>query len=290
MQKGPAIMLGVGATKAGTSWLHSYLSGHPECHFRSIKELHFFDSLENGRLERALESHRREAGAIRDRLQRGRAGVGASTRLRDREDWIGVLERGEDIGAYIDYLTRDAGAARIAGEVTPAYALLPEKRLMRMARMVPDVRFVYVMRDPVARLWSHVRMIAGRRDAAGRVEAGRAGRILRRVFRGEEPQIALRGDYRGALEKLSRAVDPSRLLVLIFEDLVAGGAIERLCEFLGIAPRRAERAPVHVGQPVAMTMGQRRDARDWLAPQYDFVAEWLGARPTGWAYDLAEAK
>ena len=45
------LMFGVGATKAGTSWLYRYLADHPECHLRSIKELHFFDALDTGKVE-----------------------------------------------------------------------------------------------------------------------------------------------------------------------------------------------------------------------------------------------
>ena len=39
----PTILFCVGATKAGTSWLYTYLLDHPECHVRSVKELHYFD-------------------------------------------------------------------------------------------------------------------------------------------------------------------------------------------------------------------------------------------------------
>lgn len=286
----PVIMLGMGATKAGTSWMHSYLSGHPECHFRSIKELHYFDALENGRIDRELAAHRSQADAIRARIATGRAKPQAAVRLKDREDWIGVLEGEESPSAYLGYLTGDVGDARVAGEVTPAYALLPVARLETMARMAADVRFVYLMRDPVARLWSHVRMIAGRRDGAGRVEPGRAGRILKRVMRGDEPQIATRGDYASALTKFAATIDPARLCVLLFEDLVTGRAVDRLCRFLGLTPRSPDLAPVHEGQALSMTADQRRAARDWLAPQYDFVADWMGHRPAGWAYDLGEVR
>ena len=283
----PVIMLGVGATKSGTSWLYRYLAGHPECHFRSIKELHFFDALEKGRIDRQIEAREAEAAGIRTRIANGTARAGARDRLTDREDLVDVLKEG-DRSSYLRYLHAGAGTRKVVGEVTPAYALLPETRLSEIARMAMDVRFVYMMRDPVARLWSHVRMIARRRGGGDGVDPGRAGRILRRTFRGEETEIALRGDYRAALEKFDRAIDPARILVLVFEELVSGAAIDRLCAFLGIQRTSADLAPAHVGAPLEMDAAQRRAARDWLAPQYDFVADWLGRRPAAWAYDLAE--
>ena len=38
-------ILGVGAQRAGTSWLNSYLSSHPCVCMSEIKELHYFDAL-----------------------------------------------------------------------------------------------------------------------------------------------------------------------------------------------------------------------------------------------------
>ena len=37
------VLFGIGAQKAGTSWLHSVLSSHPECHL-PVKEVHYFDT------------------------------------------------------------------------------------------------------------------------------------------------------------------------------------------------------------------------------------------------------
>lgn len=132
-------------------------------------------------------------------------------------------------------------------------------------------------------------MIAARRSGSGVADAARCGRILRRTIAGDEPEIATRGDYRAALDKFARAIDPARLLVLLFEDLVAGRAVERLCGFLGLDLRTPDPAPVHVGQPLTMRPDQVRAARDWLAPQYDHVAGYLGHRPQGWRFDVGAA-
>ena len=44
MGNGPDFMICVGATKAGTTWLHDQLSAHPECYLRTIKEYHYFST------------------------------------------------------------------------------------------------------------------------------------------------------------------------------------------------------------------------------------------------------
>lgn len=275
------VFLCVGAAKAGTSWLHSQLAAHPECHFRAIKELHYFDALEGKRLTKERDRHLAEQ-------ERVRAWAGdtpnprQAARLKDRADWIDVLSLGrEDPDAYLNYLHQGADAARVVGEVTPAYALLPQGRLKTISQMAPDVRVLYLLRDPVERLWSHVRMIAARRDEAGQVTERRAGNILKRVFTGDESQIERRGDYARALRKLQATIPGPRLMLGVFEEMVANG-LDALATFLGIAPFKADPAPVHVGQSLEMTMEQRQAAERFLRPQYNAVERVLGRVPESW--------
>ena len=271
----PILLFGLGATKAGTSWLHRWLAGHPECHFRTLKELHYFDAIEAGRVARHVVSLTAEREAL------AREGV-APRRLRDIDDYLGVLARPDDRGAYLDYLSDGAGGARVVGDITPAYGLLPVARLKEMAAL-GEARFLYILRDPVARLWSHVRMIAGRREPDGSVTAERAGRILKRTLRGDEGEIEKRSDYRGALKRLFEAVPEARRLVVFFEDLFTGDATARICAFLGITPAPALADVVHGGQALDMTPDQRAAARAWLDDQYGYVARAMGRVPPAWA-------
>ena len=271
----------VGAAKAGTSWLHAQMAAHPDCHFRALKELHYFDAIDGGRLDKELARHEAEHARVMTW-----AGDAPNDRqaalLRDRGEWLDVLAKGrEDREAYLAYLRNGAGKARVVGDVTPAYSLLSRARLQSMAGMAPDVRVLYLMRDPVERLWSHVRMIAARRDSAGEVTARRAGNILRRVFRGEEDQIERRGDYARALRKLQATIPGGRLLIGVFEEMVAGG-LDRFAVFLGIRPFEQVLAPVHVGQSLDMTADQRQAAEEYLRPQYKAVERTLGRVPDAW--------
>jgi hypothetical protein len=271
----PTILFGVGATKAGTSWLWDWLRGHPQAHVSGIKELHWFDAVAAGRLDASARDLRRQ---IAEAEGRG----AAPARLADLRAWLAVVERGDQAG-YVDYLTQGAGDARLVADVTPAYALLPEGTLRHMGALTPDVRFLYVLRDPVDRLWSHVRMIARRRTREGDVTPERCRRILMRTLRGEEPEIAVRSDYAGALARLTAAVAPARLMLQVFEEMFAQGAMDRIAAFLGLAPHPAQVAVrVHAGVDMAMPAPARARARDWLAPQYDHAARVLGRIPPSW--------
>ena len=279
------VFLCVGAAKAGTDWLHRQLMSHPDCHLRIMKELHYFDAIDAGRLNARLKYHAEQQKLMLESVA-GTNIAPSNTQaqwLTDRAEWLDVLEIGqEDISAYLDFLRRGAAPKQVVADMTPAYALLSIDRMQRMARMAADVRFLYVLRDPVDRLWSHIRMVAARRDANGRVTKARCDRILARFLHGGEPQIAERSDYASTISKLLAAVPDRRLLIEVFEDMIAGDAFARICVFLGIARVKPSRIPVHEGQPLDMTLEQRDAAAAWLAPQYDAAAQALGGMPEAW--------
>lgn len=282
---GATLLFGVGATKAGTSWLHAYLGAHPQCHVRTLKELHYFDMREAGKLEKSRLEVQQTRNALAAKPMPADPARAASRvlRLQDMDDWAAALAQGNE-AAYLAYLNAGRAGAGLVADITPAYALLPEGCLNRMAAMASEVRFVYLLRDPVERLWSHVRMIARRRAAPGEDIAPGANRILKRVLRGEETHITTRGDYRAVLGRLWAAVDPSQLLLAFYEELFSEAEIDRLCRFLGLAPAPAPlTARVHQGVPVPMSAAQRAAAAAFLAPQYQFVADRLGRVPPQWS-------
>lgn len=284
MSGGP-LLLCVGAAKAGTSWLHRVLSDHPGCALRSIKELHFFDALDRGEVDRQLATlAERRAAWVADMEGAGPHRLAVRARqVKDCDDLAAVLRAGDE-GAYLRYLTADA-QGRLAADLTPAYALLSEERLGRMARMAPDVRILYLVRDPVERLWSHVRMIARARAEKDGNHEGRAAHVLARVFSGKETEIAVRGDYAAAIGKLARAVDPRRFMVAVTEEMLTAPGLARIMAFLGLgAPVADFSRRIHESAPGELAPEARARARAWLSAQYEFVADWLGRRPAGWAY------
>lgn len=285
MTQEPTILFGVGATKAGTTWLYDYLSTHPDCHLRSIKELHYFDALDTNRVDQQLQSRYAAAGRLLPSSRKSK--VNDEARQTDLADWIDVLELpSENTAAYLGYLTAGQGDRRVVGDITPSYGLLSAERLQKMAAIAPDTRFVYLMRDPVARLWSHIRMVAGR--TAGNFPV-KAREILRNIVNGETSSVTTRGDYAATVTRLQAAIDPSRLLVMFQETLMTMPGLTRLCSFLGIATQPADFSKrVHEGTPLAMTDEDHASARAYLRSQYDFVARQFSDIPDAWCKNMNE--
>ncbi|MDZ4094019.1 MAG: sulfotransferase [Paracoccaceae bacterium] len=288
----PTILLGVGATKAGTSWLFDHLAGHPDCHLRSLKELHYFDTLEHGNFAGRLKVHRALAAqlAARAGAASGQAVSRVAARRADVADWMAVLaQRVENLSAYLAYLTHGRGARHLVADITPSYALLPVARLRAMAGMAADVRFVYLLRDPVARLWSQVRMLAARASASADLVPEAAFALLDRILDGATSGATERGDYVGAVTRLRAAVNPARLLVMFHEDMLSPAGLARLSAFLGIRTAAADFGKrVHAGPVLAMSDTQIARARVLLRPQYDFVASQFPVLPAEWRRNMGE--
>lgn len=287
----PTYLLGVGATKAGTTWLYNHLRAHPECHLRAIKELHYFDTIEDGSYQRQLKVQRRYLAKVRDNRARGVSNNTVSTRREgDVREWISVLkDRAENVPGYLAYLSGGRGARRLVADITPSYAMLPEARLRAMASMAADVRFLYLMRDPVARLWSNLRMAAARAGASEDNVQNLARQLLDQALDGQASGTVDRGDYIGAITRLRAAVPPGRLMITFQERLQTAEGLAEICVFLGITPVPADfTTRVLPGVPAEMTAEQISRVRTLLAPQYAFVARAFPDMPAAWRLNMAE--
>jgi hypothetical protein len=60
-----------------------------------------------------------------------------------------------DLSWYLDQFAPAGG--RLKGEASPSYSLLPIERVRLIHRLMPDVKLIFLMRDPISRAWSHAR-------------------------------------------------------------------------------------------------------------------------------------
>ena len=288
----PVFMFCVGATKAGTSWLHDQLRNHPDCSLRTIKEYHYFNLKEPQHWESRLGEIQAEIAELTAQPQDALSPY-LRERLDDMRAWLPVIgARKIDLGRYSDFHMENLGAGQVMGDLTPAYALMQGKELSVLADAGRDVRVIYLIRDPLARLWSHLRMVAGR--AAPEAFAAEAEGLLARSLAGQTEGgiqgILRRGDYRNIVPKLRRVFDPAKLLIMFTEDLMTAAGFDRLLSFLGLRPMAAQlQKPVHEGRALAFPAPMRGATLQFLRPQYDFIASEFPALPDVWRRNLSEA-
>jgi hypothetical protein len=202
----------IGAQRAGTSWLWANLRQHPDLWLPPIKELHYFDRPDDGLWERlthprrAYRTARRELirGALGLRWLRGDAGV-----LR----WHTRYLLGRRSDEWYRSLFAPA-AGRTTGEITPRYSVLPDAAVAHAARVLPDARIVYLIRDPVQRAWSNLKMGA---DRYGPTESWSDEDLRERVLR--RSGVLAMGRYLENLGRWERHFPPERVLVGFFDEI-----------------------------------------------------------------------
>jgi hypothetical protein len=287
----PTLLYCVGATKAGTSWLYRYLHDHPDCAMPAVKEAHYWDTFAADDCASQLAAFRlrlRELRALRAEAEE--AGRGWQVRNVDRRiaEMKGLMatldgDRTGDLG-YAAWLLDGREDAAVVADMTPNYATLPDEMIKRMVRLSPATKFIFLIRDPLDRLWSHIRMQARRQRQSHEVYEKKANNILYRMLdRGQETHILERGDYPKIIAKLRRVVPAGRLLVQFAEDLFTKNGIAQVCAFLGIAPADTmPQRPVHQGPEVVMLDKLRPKALKMLNEHYEWVARNVGPLPQRW--------
>jgi hypothetical protein len=66
----------------------------------------------------------------------------------------------ESLDSYSRHFEQEDFAVRekVTGEITPAYCFIPVRRIQFIHDMRPDLRLIFLMRNPVERAWSHAVM------------------------------------------------------------------------------------------------------------------------------------
>lgn len=170
----------IGAAKAGTTSLSSYLRSHPDVFMSYNKEPHYFT-----------------------------------------REW----ERGL---AWYESLFEDGARASAVGEASTSYTMWPQhsEAPERIARLLPDVKLIYVVRNPVDRV---------RSQYAHNLDRALETRSISAAIR-QDPSYLDTTRYDQQISRFAEHFRPSRLLVVISERLRTDrqAALAEILEFIGV--------------------------------------------------------
>lgn len=277
---GKTCLICVGGTKCATSWLHDHLGGLPGVAASPLKELHFF----NRRFTRNALSDMDLLAVRRLELYLSKGDDPVAT-LREAAVVRAAVDRVQmiyDDDAYFGHFARIAGPdTQVLCDTTPAYSAIGAEGLAWMRAFCEvqglRVKVLFVMRDPVERLWSHLRHMQQQtliEDAAAAWP-----RAL------DSAPIMARGDYRATVTALDSCFSPQDRLYLFTETLTQAATLQRLSGFIGVPCGGADTA-TRLNR-TAVTTDLPEEARAaflrHLAPQYAYCHARFGAEvPASW--------
>jgi hypothetical protein len=207
----------VGAQKGGTSWLFHQLTLHPDFWMPPVKEVHYLDTL--------------------SRVKRNNP-----PRCKDeRDQWFlaRLVELSAlpyvDLGAY-SQLFAPKGAALLSGDITPAYSTLNEEVIERVVRYFPNLKVIFLARDPVDRAWSQLSMGVRRRSIAP-FDSTNPDEVLRNLL---SPGTLLRSYPSKIVRRWRRYVRPDLCGIYFFDDLKRdpAGLRRSILGFFGADPEK----------------------------------------------------
>lgn len=246
------VIIGLGAQKSGTTWLGKVLAEHPDIYIRK-KEVHYWDTVRApyvswDSVDRILAS------------QQNAPGSPFGSNPLDHRNYLASLEFGRS-------------DERIACEITPAYALCTQKTFSEMNSVHSDVRFVFLMRDPVDRLWSGLR-----HKMRASLDRGGSQDWLEKMFfeaceNPYDPDLR-RSRYDETLQALEGA--GCNVSVMFYENLFTDQQLQALADFLGVdrlAGKFDSRVNVGAGKSLSLSETARSHGRKALEDTYDFVED-----------------
>ena len=258
----------IGAQKAGTSWLHQQLNEHPKIWTTPFKELQYFNARHCPEHRQWLPWHFREAIRATERRFRARG-------EEMPDDMVRYLVEMTTDPMFTQKWYRQAFAPAPRGmlplDTTPEYSTLPEAGVDEVADFLPRAKFIYLIRDPVARAVSQLRMNLARKKALPKTPNDYLLHL-------DDPELAERGDYATYLPRWQARIPPDRLLVLPYGRIASdpAGLMAEVEAFLGLEPFRYSKLTevIHKGaEAVAFPEEGRAILRARFARQYDFLAQ-----------------
>lgn len=263
--KKPAIV-GIGAQKAGTTWLAQMLAENPGVWAPPLKEAQFFS-------HNFDEDHRRW---IPWHFKRGRQNLEKQYAARGEAlpahiaGWFDRATAGKMFtNHWYKTLFANAPEGLAPMDVTPEYSTLSPEGVAEVARLLPKARFIYIIRHPVDRAISQLKMNLTRHKRSPQSLAEWMAEL-------DDPVLMNRGDYASYVPRWNAHFGPDRLMYLPFGAIAAApvDTLRRVEAFLGL-PRgdypRADRKVFPANPALSVPEAARAALRERFEPQFAFL-------------------
>lgn len=208
----PTFILGVGAQKAGTTWLYQQLNRCNFVNMGCLKEYHVWDAIYSEDMHSFISIPKKNeipAEALRRLMQTN----------------SGVYEQ------YFSGLISEN--VTITGDITPSYAVLTGEQFTSIKKRLENVGFnvkvIFLMRDPVRRNWSALRMYV--RDSK---EAKIDGKLIVSQFKRfyTSREFKVRTNYNLTVNALRTSFSANEIFIGFYENLFDANSLNKLSTFV----------------------------------------------------------
>jgi hypothetical protein len=259
----------LGAQKTATTWLYRALRGRTDIYVPPIKELHYFSQLYNQENARRYGPPHRahQVASVRKYLE------GKPRRTPEDEKILAQLDhlaRADVDDDWYAEIFAPAPADAVCMDICPGYMNIPIAAVQHAFRLNPVVRLFLIVRDPVDRCWSHIRMI---------VAQGGLDRDVTKLASPDAPLARFLSytEYAESIRRWRAFAAPGQFKLMLYDDLVANpeNTMVEIFKFAGLVRRRDRPLPKEVfkGEEIEMPKAVRVRLLEELAPQYEYLRQ-----------------
>lgn len=287
MQK--TFILGVGAQKAGTTWLHGQLSRSESINFGFRKEYHVFDVIEA--LEKSVKGkhpvgrYEKIINSIATNCE-GSDFIHQQTLAKPLKHALLELAFIKDTSIYFNYFINLAASDpkyEAVGDITPSYALLNKTTLLNIKSSLEESglrpRVIFLMRDPIERIWSSARMKKRELPESSSKNFDEF-KLLKKLPKNHS--LVKKSDYQQTIRNLESAFDPSQIYYGFYESLFQKEFKNKLQQFLGLPLKDFDNDQVFNASPKSniMPLELREKLLNMFSETYAFCADRFGSQVT----------
>ncbi len=282
--------IGIGAQKAGTTWLYQKLHRHPQIWVPPEKELHFFDRSPHYPSPNQLATSSPWTRLIGKQPWEMDRTIKLSAQLIYRimrrkiktTFWYCQWTFGYyDDNWYVDLFSQ-AQTDQIMGEITPSYSILENEDIAHLSAINPDIKLIFMLRNPIDRAWSAVRFYNDKNPTKQVNSSDEMVSLLK------TPDMVLRGDYERTLNNYLNHFDSSQILMGFYDAIIAdpSGLLSGIANFLEVAPFQdkvlSNKTRVNQSSPLPMPGEVKDYLWETYTPMIERLAKNLGSYATTW--------
>ncbi len=227
------LFINAGAMKAGTTWLYWALRLNEDLYFALEKEVHYFH---RKYIDASILNDTHRMSQVRTEylaaLQQPDVDI---EKMRHYVQWLDVYLRSPMDDAWYSDVIRPTNGQPWSCDFSNLYGHLPQWAWSDIAASCDTLRVLFMLRDPLHRLWSHLKFdlkFNGQLDQLQNWSPEQIDTYLR------QPHLWTNAEYGQALQRITGALDASQFKAAFLPEVHtdALGFLRDIEAFVGVRP------------------------------------------------------
>lgn len=222
----------IGAQKAASTWLYVQMSKHPRIWVPQVKELNYFNNISSTLFKRVFSKHWRDKNwrillkqKVLSPLFKGKL-----YEIKHFKWYFKYFFLPRSFRWYISLFPGNPD--KLKGEFSVTYSVLGDHAIAQIAKLLPEAKIIYILRNPILRTWSQAKMDLGKHK--GYILDELPDEEFYKYF--DNPFVKPYSDYVRTLGLFKKYYSSQQIFIGFFDEIMEKPALflEKLFTFLGL--------------------------------------------------------